>query len=120
MSWLVYVAAMPAILIVFMRALALVLPSRPAQLLSYYAFVATSFILLILCAFYGVFASIGLRAIGYGGLSQWTVARAFKWSMWGATGVTFRVTGSMKQYGGVSGEDALRQRPAVFVGNHQT
>jgi lysophosphatidate acyltransferase len=40
--------------------------------------------------------------------------------MWYATGVTFRVTGSMKREGGMTGEDALNTRPVVFVGNHQT
>lgn len=120
MGWLLYLAAMPAVLVILMRALALVLPKGPAQLLNFYAFAITSFTLLTLCAGYGVFASILFRAIGYGGCSQWTVGRAFKWTMWATTGITFRVSGSMKQVGGVSGEDALTMRPAVFVGNHQT
>lgn len=120
MGWLLYLAAMPVALIIVMRVLSLVLPRGPAQLLQYYAFLATAFILGMVSALYGVFASVGLRAVGYGGLAQWTVARSLKWSMWWTTGVTFQVTGSMKQNGGVSGADALKERPVVFVGNHQT
>lgn len=120
MGWLLYLAAMPAAIIIFMRVLSVFLPRGPAQLVQYYAFLATAFILMMSTALYGVFASIGLRTVGYGGLSQWTVARAFKWTMWWAAGVTFQVTGSMKQNGGVSGADALHERPVVFVGNHQT
>lgn len=120
MGWLLYLAAMPAILVIFMRALSYLVPRGPAQLLSYYAFAITSFGLLTVCAFYGVFASIALRLVGYGGMSQWTTGRAFKYTMWLCTGITFRVSGSMKQNGGVSGEEALNMRPVVFVGNHQT
>jgi lysophosphatidate acyltransferase len=120
MGWLLYLAATPAAIIMFLRLLSLVLPSGLAQLASFAAFTLTSFILLMVCASYGVFASIVLRVLGYGGLSQWTVGRAFKWSMWLTTGVTFRITGSMKREGGVTGEDALGTRPVVFVGNHQT
>jgi len=77
--------------------------------------------MMIVCASYGVVASIALRLVGYGGLSQWTVARAFKWTMWLTTGVTFRIIESSKEEGGrKGGEEALATRPAVFVGNHQT
>jgi lysophosphatidate acyltransferase len=120
MAWLLYLAASPAALIMFLRLISLVLPSGPAQLVSFAAFTLTAFILLLASASYGMFASIVLRIVGYGGLSQWTVGRSFKWSMWITTGVTFRVTGSMKREGGMTGEDALNMRPAVFVGNHQT
>lgn len=116
MSWLLYLA-MPFVLVMAMRLLSLVLP---AKLVSFYAFAISSFILMGICALYGTLVALPLRMIGYGGLIQWTVARAFKWCMWYGTGVTFRVTGSMKKEAGVSGEDALRDRPAVFVGNHQT
>jgi lysophosphatidate acyltransferase len=124
MGWLLYLAATPTAIIMFLRVfsfiLSFILPAGPAQLVSFAAFSVTSIILLLLSASYGVVASILLRAVGYGGLSQWTVARSFKWSMWLATGVTFRVTGSMKREGGSTGEDALTTRPVVFVGNHQT
>lgn len=103
-----------------LRAISLVLPARPAQLVNFYAFSIAGFALLIVCALYGVVASVVLRIVGLGGLSQWTVARAFKWTMWLSTGVTFRVSGSMKSIGGKNGEDALNTRPVIFVGNHQT
>lgn len=112
MSWLAYTMAVPPVLIVFLRALSLVLPGKLAQLASFAAFFLTSMILMSMAAMYGVFASIFLRAVGYGGLSQWTVGRVFGWSMWWITGVTFRVTNS-------GGEEALLTRPAVFLGNHQ-
>ena len=112
MSWALYTMATPPLLIVALRALSLVLPARLAQLASFAAFFVTSMIMMSICAMYGVFASIFLRAVGYGGLSQWTVARAFKWTMWLTTGVTFRVTNN-------GGEEALATRPAVFLGNHQ-
>jgi len=70
-----------------------------------------SVLALVLCASYGVIASIALRLVGYGGLSQWTVARSFKMSMWYLTGITFDVQDPHK---------ALAVRPAIFVGNHQT
>ncbi|KAF9736857.1 hypothetical protein PMIN06_004391 [Paraphaeosphaeria minitans] len=113
MSWLLYTMAAPPLLIVLLRALSLVLPGKLAQQASFAAFFVTSMIMMSMCAMYGVFASIFLRAVGYGGLSQWTVARAFKWTMWLITGVTFRVTNN-------GGEEALLTRPAVFLGNHQS
>lgn len=66
---------------------------------------------LLVCASYGVIASIVLRLVGYGGVSQWATARSFKWVMWCTTGVIFKV---------VEGSEHLTVRPAVFIGNHQT
>ncbi|PGH08949.1 lysophosphatidate acyltransferase [Blastomyces parvus] len=66
---------------------------------------------LVACASYGVVASIVLRLVGYGGLSQWTVARSFKWAMRLCTGTYFEI---------VSGSEYLSTRPAVFITNHQT
>lgn len=121
MGLLVYAAAGPPAIVMLLRALSFVLPSGPARLASYAAFTLTAFALLIVCASYGVVASIVLRCVGYGGLSQWTVARAFKWTMWLTTGVTFRVGEAGKVEGGRrGGDEALGERPAVFVGNHQT
>ena len=76
----------------------------------FYARVTLSFICLFLCALYGVFASIALRLCGYGGLSQWTVARAFKYSMKLAVGVEFVL----------QDEHHLSTRPIVIISNHQT
>ncbi|KAL1606254.1 hypothetical protein SLS60_003656 [Paraconiothyrium brasiliense] len=112
MSWLLYTMAAPPILIVFLRFISLILPGKLAQLASFAAFFITSMIMMSFSAMYGVFASIFLRTVGYGGLSQWTVARVFKWTMWYTTGVTFKVTNS-------GGEEALLTRPAVLLGNHQ-
>lgn len=66
---------------------------------------------LLLCATYGVAASIVLRIAGYSRISQWATARSFKWVMRLTTGVCFDI---------VEGEEHLSTRPAVFVGNHQT
>ncbi|KAI1974011.1 1-acylglycerol-3-phosphate O-acyltransferase [Ophidiomyces ophidiicola] len=66
---------------------------------------------LLLCAGYGVFASIFLRVVGYGQVSQWAAGRCFKWVMWLSTGVHFDI---------VEGKQHLATRPAVFIGNHQT
>ncbi|TKX23625.1 acyltransferase-like protein 2 [Elsinoe australis] len=80
-------------------------------LLTFIARCTASFFCLILCASYGVLASIVLRLTGNGGLSQWTVARAFKWTMYVFTGVTFTISDP---------SSALSTRPAVFIGNHQS
>jgi lysophosphatidate acyltransferase len=120
MFWLLYILSVPAAVTMFLRLLSLVLPPGPAQLASFAAFTLTSFALLLACTLYGVFASIALRLVRHGGMSQWTTGRSFKWAMWWATGVRFNITGSMKREGGVSGEDAWNMRPVVFVGNHQT
>lgn len=66
---------------------------------------------LLLCAFYGVIASIVLRLVGYGRISQWATARSFKWVMRYTTGVQFDV---------IEGAEHLNTRPAVFIGNHQS
>lgn len=66
---------------------------------------------LLLCAAYGVIASIALRLVGYGGLSQYAVARAYKYTMRYSTGISFKF---------IEGEEYLSTRPAVFIGNHQT
>lgn len=66
---------------------------------------------LVLCAFYGVVASIVLRLVGYGRVSQWATARSFKWVMWYTTGVRFDI---------IEGAEYLTTRPAVFIGNHQS
>ncbi|KAI9370568.1 hypothetical protein BJX61DRAFT_85891 [Aspergillus egyptiacus] len=66
---------------------------------------------LLLCATYGVVASIVLRLVGYGRVSQWATARSFKWVMRFTTGVWFDI---------VEGKEHLTTRPAVFIGNHQS
>ena len=66
---------------------------------------------LLICAVYGVIASIVLRLVGYGRVSQWATARSFKWVMRYTTGVRFNI---------IEGAEHLSTRPAVFIGNHQT
>jgi lysophosphatidate acyltransferase len=121
MGWLLYTMATPPALALLLRILSVVLPREAARTVSFAAFCLTSAACLGLCASYGVVASLALRLVGCGGLSQWTVARAFKWTMWLTTGVSFRVIDSGRVEGGRrGGEEALLTRPAVFVGNHQT
>lgn len=83
-------------------------PVMPAA--GFYMRLLLSLLALLVCAAYGVVASVVLRIVGYGGLSQWTVARSFKWAMRLAVGVEFVI----------QDEKHLRTRPAVFIGNHQT
>lgn len=66
---------------------------------------------LVFCATYGVIASICLRLVGYGRVSQWATARSFSWVMRYTTGIQFKV---------VDGVEHLSTRPAVFIGNHQS
>ena len=70
-----------------------------------------SYSMLVVCALYGVVASIALRIVGLHRISQWATARAFKYTMWLAIGVEFEI---------ISGQEHLNTRPTVFVGNHQT
>ncbi len=79
------------------------------------AFVArslASYLCLIFSSLFGVVASIVLRLLGLNQLSQWAVARSFKYSMGLATGVTFDVEDPNHYLDTV--------RPAVFIGNHQS
>ncbi|KAK4153728.1 hypothetical protein C8A00DRAFT_43366 [Chaetomidium leptoderma] len=79
------------------------------------AFVArslASYLALIISSLYGVTASVILRLVGLNQLSQWAVARSFKYIMGLSTGVTFEVEDPKGHLQHV--------RPAVFIGNHQT
>ncbi|MCJ1374234.1 1-acylglycerol-3-phosphate O-acyltransferase [Loxospora ochrophaea] len=84
-------------------------PTMP--LLSFLARLLASYASLLLCAIFGVVASIALRAVGHHRVSQWATARSFKYTMAFATGVRFNI---------VSGSHYLSTRPAVFIGNHQS
>jgi len=125
MGWLsttaFYALGVPAALVMLLRLVSFVLPAGLARKMRFAAFCITGAVCMTACATYGVVASIVLRLVGYGGLSQWTVARAFKHTMWWTTGVMFRVIEDGKvENGRRGGEEALQTRPAVFVGNHQT
>ncbi|KAL4925018.1 1-acylglycerol-3-phosphate O-acyltransferase SLC1 [Aspergillus undulatus] len=78
---------------------------------SFFARCLASYGSLLICAIYGVLASIVLRLVGYGRISQWATARSFKWVMRFTTGVRFDI---------VEGKEYLSTRPAVIIGNHQS
>ncbi|KAF2004013.1 1-acylglycerol-3-phosphate O [Amniculicola lignicola CBS 123094] len=121
MGWLLYTLASPLLLAIAMRLLSTILPRGPAQLSNFVSFCITSWLLMLVCAAYGIVVGAALQCVGYAGLTQYLVARAFKWTMWFGTGVTFTVGESTRTEGGRrGGMDALDTRPAVFVGNHQT
>jgi len=88
-----------------------VLHGHPKRLAAFFARCMAYLGTLTVCAIYGFLASMMLRCVGQAGLGQWTTARAFKYIMYLATGVSFEVEDP---------EQELRIRPAVFVGNHQT
>lgn len=111
MSFLTYLFCAIMVVLLSIGALYALSIATGSRYPSFLARLIASFFALILCACYGVFASICLRIVGYGGQSQWTVARAFKWSMWALTGVTFEVSDP---------EGALERRPCVMLANHQT
>ncbi|KAI1810756.1 1-acylglycerol-3-phosphate O [Poronia punctata] len=71
-----------------------------------------AYVSLLICASYGVVASIVLRLVGRQQIAQWATARAFKYIMAVTTGISFEVEDPNNHLGTV--------RPAVFIGNHQT
>jgi len=111
MSLLGYFGAALTSILVSIPTLHLLASVTHAPVLSFAARSIASFSALILCACYGVVASVILRLVGYGGLGQWTTARAFKWVMWALTGVEFVITDK---------HSALKVRPGILIGNHQT
>lgn len=92
--------------------LVLYILSKRFPIAGFIARLLAGYISLIICALYGVFASIFLRLVGYGRISQWATARSFKYVMWLTTGVTFKIEDPNNYLG--------TTRPAVFIGNHQT
>ncbi|OPB43035.1 1-acyl-sn-gylcerol-3-phosphate acyltransferase (Lysophosphatidic acid acyltransferase) [Trichoderma guizhouense] len=79
---------------------------------AFVARVLAAYMTLIACALYGVIASIVLTILGKQQIAQWTVARAFHYSMQLTTGVEFVIDDP---------DNVLNTtRPAVFIGNHQT
>lgn len=100
--------------VIFAAVQLLLLLGRTTQnpTLEFYGRALASFTALIICAAYGTIASACLNVVGYGGLGQWTTARAFKWTMLLFTGVWFEIEDPQDYLG--------KTRPAVFVGNHQS
>lgn len=111
MSTVLYYLGIPAAayfaLTVFLYMLSPVIP-----LAGFFARLLAAYVCLIACASYGVVISILLRLVGYGGISQWAVARSFKYTMKYATGVEFSIDDPNNYLN--------TYRPAVFIGNHQT
>jgi lysophosphatidate acyltransferase len=111
--WLYYIL-LPYWSITFtLFGLARLLPPKPAQLTLFGARSLCYIAGMTTCAIYGVIASIFLRCVGQAGLSQWTVARSFKWLMYPLIGIWFDVDEESR-----ARLDSTR--PAVFVANHQT
>lgn len=107
LSYVGYFLAGYTALTLFFYALSTVIPKA--------AFVARSlaaYLCLIISSFYGVIASVVLRLLGLNQLSQWAVARSFKYLMGLSTGVTFEVEDPKGHLDKI--------RPAVFIGNHQS
>ena len=112
-SILFYVLLSPLIVFVVSEALILTSKFTGINIVEFYGRSLISFLALTLCAIYGTIASACLNVVGYGGLGQWTTARAFKWSMWLFTGVWFEIDDE--------GRKILdNARPSVLLGNHQT
>ena len=109
---LFYVLLPPLILFGLSQLLTVLGKSIGNHLIEFSGRFIASFIALFLCAAYGTIASACLNVVGYGGLGQWTTAKAFKWTMLYFTGVWIDVDDE-KDYLGTTG-------PAVFIGNHQT
>jgi lysophosphatidate acyltransferase len=87
------------------------LPPHARRLPSFFARLLASVGCLGLAASYGIFSALLLRLVGKEGLTQWTVAKCFKYLMLLSTGVSVEV---------VEGAEYLSTRPAVYIGNHQS
>lgn len=87
------------------------LPTYP--LLTFLPRLLASYLSLLLCATYGVFASLFLRLLGQHRLAQYATARSFNLVMRYTTGIRFVI---------VEGKEHLlaNRRPMVILGNHQT
>jgi lysophosphatidate acyltransferase len=70
-----------------------------------------SYISLLLCASYGIVASIFLRIVGRQHLAQWTTARSFELLTTPLVNWSWEIEG---------GEILSKNRPAVFISNHQS
>ncbi|KAI6246993.1 1-acyl-sn-glycerol-3-phosphate acyltransferase [Erysiphe necator] len=90
----------------------LYLLSKIIPIAGFFARLLAAYASLVFCASVGVVSSIILRLAGYQRISQWFVARCFKYTMWYTTGITFIIDDP---------NDYLNKtRPAIFIGNHQT
>src|SRR2546423_1479644 len=109
--YLVLILAIYLSLTIMLFVLTYLLP-RPPTIIPFAARCLFSYAALLVCATYGVFASLTLRALSLHRLAQWTTARSFAFAMRYATGVTFSIPPA----------DRLRldsKRPVVIIGNLQ-
>jgi lysophosphatidate acyltransferase len=111
MSAILYYVGIPATAY-FALTVSLYMLSTIIPVAGFFARLLAAYVCLIACASYGVIISILLRLVGYGGISQWAVARAFKYTMKYTTGVGFSIEDPNNYLN--------TTRPAVFIGNHQT
>lgn len=111
MSLLYYIASGVSIYVALTASLFLVGLGLKVPRASFAARCLAAYGSLLICAIYGVVASVALRLVGYGRVSQWATARSFKWVMRFTTGVRFDI---------VEGQEYLSTRPAVIIGNHQS
>ncbi|KAF3924835.1 hypothetical protein ABW21_db0203599 [Orbilia brochopaga] len=91
--------------------LALSILGTVSSLARFCAKLMVAYIIMCACALYGVAASIFLRLFGDVGIAQWTVARAFRYTLCPAIGVSFEVENEAGMWA---------DRPVVFLGNHQS
>lgn len=70
----------------------------------------TAVVTMVICATYGVFASLVFKVLGLKSLSQWTTARSFNYLLCPLLGIKFKV----------ENEERMSTRPAIFISNHQT
>ncbi|RKU41027.1 1-acylglycerol-3-phosphate O-acyltransferase [Coniochaeta pulveracea] len=107
-DWVYYSSVGYVALVLALYCLSLFVPQA-----GFLARALVAYIAVIVCALYGVFVSIYLRATtGHAQSAQWAVARAFHYTMFLTTGVRFEVRDPKNILG--------TTRPAVFIGNHQT
>jgi lysophosphatidate acyltransferase len=108
----ILITAIYLALTVMLFVLTYLLP-RPPPLIPFAARCLSSYAAFLICAIYGVLASLVLRTVSLHRLAQWTTARAFAFIMRYATGVTFSISPADRQL-------LDSKRPVVIIGNHQT
>jgi hypothetical protein len=82
----------------------------PAPAVRFWSRALTCYCSLVLCATYGVIASVLLRIIGRPTLAQWATARSFSVLTGPLIGWKWDIEGE---------EILMNNRPAVFISNHQ-
>ncbi|KAF3200734.1 1-acylglycerol-3-phosphate O-acyltransferase [Orbilia oligospora] len=92
--------------------LTLTLLGTVSKLAAFASKLLIAYMIMCFCALYGVAAAIVLTPFGKNvAITQWTVGRVFRWTLGPALGVEFEVENE---------EGMWKDRPVVFVGNHQS